>query len=352
MLAADTSAVELRSGQAPPKASLVSWAQIVKPVEPFLRAVSERLVRQVDAFEPEIADFARDALSSQGKQLRPALVAISAHATGGLNDDLITVAAIIEMVHLATLVHDDVMDAAQVRRRRPTLAAQCGNNTSVLVGDCLFAHAVTLAAGFPTPEVCRAVALATKTVCSGEILQSQRDRQVHQTREEYFRVLRMKTAELFALSCDMGSWLSGARPEDRAALKAYGMGLGTAYQIYDDCLDLFGNEQQTGKSVGTDLAGGKVTLPILVALERATPEERALIQGWLARWEPGLTRDLLPLLDRYGVLDECKSVIFRFCSNAEQGLSVLESAEGRSSLGAVLRYLENQADSLRVSGTI
>jgi len=137
-----------------------SWRRIVGPADGFLKSVARRLEDQVSGFEPDIAGYVRYALASQGKQLRPALLALSAKPIGALTDDLITVATIIEMVHLATLVHDDVMDEARVRRRRPTLSVRCGNAISVLAGDCLFAHALELAASFPTPDICRAVAAA------------------------------------------------------------------------------------------------------------------------------------------------------------------------------------------------
>src|SRR5258705_4901864 len=128
---------------------------------------------------------------------------------GKPNDSNLTVAVIIEMVHLATLVHDDVMDEAEIRRGRLTFAANWGNEIAVLSGNCLFAHALKLAASSPTPEICRAVAMATNTVCSGEILQTQQRRNFQFSRSEYFKVLEMKTAELFALSCDLGACLSG-----------------------------------------------------------------------------------------------------------------------------------------------
>src|SRR5437660_1132982 len=164
----------------------------------------------MQAFDSEIAVYARYALTGQGKQLRPALVALSAGATGPLTDAHVMAAVIIEMVHLATLVHDDVMDEAEIRRGRPTLAAHWGNEISVLLGDCLFAHALKLAASFPTPEICRAVAAATNTVCSGAILQTQRQRSFELSRADYFKVIQMKTGELFALSCDRAACLSGA----------------------------------------------------------------------------------------------------------------------------------------------
>src|SRR5688572_26215354 len=271
MLAADTSPVAAPVPKPSSNQNSLAWKQISGPVEPFLQAVSRRLIQQIHEFEPEIASYAEYALTAQGKQLRPVLVALSAGATGKVNDSHVLAAVIIEMVHLATLVHDDVMDEAEIRRGRPTLAANWGNEISVLLGDCLFAHALKLAAGFPTTEVCRAVASSTNTVCAGEILQTQRRGNLRCTRAEYLKVLAMKTGELFALACDMGAYLNGASTRDRDALRNFGMALGTAYQIYDDCLDIFGSEGRAGKSLGTDLLKGKVTLPVLVLLERREP---------------------------------------------------------------------------------
>jgi octaprenyl-diphosphate synthase len=312
--------------------------------------VADSLAGQVEEFEPEIAAYAREALTNQGKQLRPALMALSAEATGGLNEALVKVATIVEMVHLATLVHDDVMDEAELRRRRATLAAQCGNSISVLVGDCLFAQAVQLAASFPTPEVCRAVAATTRVVCEGEILQTHHRWQFRLGRAEYLRVLRMKTGELFALSCDLGAALSGAGAGagERAALRAYGLALGTAYQVYDDCLDLFGSEAAAGKSLGTDLAGGKVTLPIIVALERATPADRKGLEELLRRWEPRHSLRLLAVLGRYDALTGSGEVARQLCRAAHQALAGLEPNSGREALEVATEFLAQQVGALGV----
>jgi len=245
-------------------------------------------------------------------------------------------------------VHDDVMDEAGIRRRRPTLAAQCGNSISVLVGDCLFAQAVRLAASFPTPEVCRAVAAATRVVCEGEILQNHYRWQFSLSRREYLRVLRMKTAELFALSCDLGAGLSGAGASERMALRAYGLALGTAYQVYDDCLDLYGSEAAAGKSLGTDLAGGKVTLPIIMALERATAAERKALVQLLRRWEPRRLPRLLATLGRYDALGDSCEVVHRLCRAARQALAGLAPNAGREGLEVATEFLAQQADGLGV----
>lgn len=346
MLATHTTAAAAPESAAPAPDHSLSWRHIVAPVQPFLRAVESRLSAQIAAFEPEIEEHARYALSSQGKQLRPALVGLSAEATGRLHDDHVTVAVIIEMVHLATLVHDDVMDAAALRRRRPTLAAQCGAATSVLVGDCLFAHALVLAAGFPTPDVCRAVASATKIVCTGETIQTERPGRLGLCREEYFRILRMKTGELFALSCELGARLAGAGAEEQQALREYGMELGTAYQIYDDCVDLFGTESQAGKSLGTDLLGGKLTLPLLVAGERARGGRHAELERLLTPWHPENLPRLRELLEQSDALVECRQVIRGFCRRAGEALQGLPPTAGRRALVTATDFLARQTDRL------
>lgn len=324
----------------------LSWRAIVAPVEPFLRSVAIKLAAQVETFEPEIATLARYALDSQGKQLRPALVGLSGEAVGSLSEDHVTVAAIIEMVHLATLVHDDVMDAAELRRRRPTLAVQCGTATSVLLGDCLFAHALLLAASFPTPEICRAVAAATKIVCTGEIIQTQGSSRRDLSREEYFRILRMKTAELFALSCELGARLAGAGPEEQRALRDYGLALGTAYQIYDDCLDLLGDEARAGKSLGTDLLAGKLTLPLLIGLERATGADRRRLERILTQWHPELIEPLRAVLRETNALAESAEVIREFCRGARQAMDDLPPSAGRRALAWATEYLVRQTEAL------
>jgi len=312
MFAAETRAVAVPVKNALNKETLVTWKHIAEPVQPFLEAVAFRLGKQVREFDPAVAPYAEYALTGQGKQLRPALVALSAHAVGQLEESHVTVAVIIEMVHLATLVHDDVMDEAEIRRGRLTFGATWGNEIAVLFGDCLFAQALKLAASFPTPEICRAVAMASNTVCSGEILQTQHRRNFEMTQKEYFKVLEMKTAELFALSCDLGACLSGATPAHRAALREFGVTLGTAYQVFDDCLDLFGSEAEAGKSLGTDLAKGKLTLPVLRFWQRADEGDKTRLRELIEHWEPQALAPILELLGKYKTLEESSKIIHQY----------------------------------------
>jgi octaprenyl-diphosphate synthase len=346
MLATEPTAVAAPDPVAPSAEPPLAWKHIVAPAEPFLQAVAERLNDQIDAFERDISSYASYALTAQGKQLRPALVALSGGATGKLDDSHVMVAVIIEMVNLATLVHDDVIDEAHIRRGRPTLAATWGNEISVLLGDCLFAHALKLAASFPTPEICRAVAAATNTVCSGEILQTQRRKNFELSRAEYFKVLQMKTGELFALSCDLGAFLSEAGPVQRSALRQYGLAIGTAYQVYDDCLDLFGSEAAAGKSLGTDLAKGKLTLPLLLALEQAPAPVRARIQAMVLDWEPRSFSALLKILREYRALEGARKSVYQYLQAAREKLGLLPETESRASLTELTDYLTKQTAAL------
>jgi len=346
MLAIDLSKVPSSTSVVSLKESSRSWKQIVAPAEPFLVAVGEQLREQINTFERDIAAYAEYALTGQGKQLRPALVALSGGATGKVGDSHVMVAVIIEMIHLATLVHDDVMDEAQIRRGRPTLAASWGNEISVLLGDCLFANALKLAASFPTTEICRAVSSATNTVCSGEILQTQRRRHFELSRAEYFKMLQMKTGELFALSCDLGAYLSGAGAGSRSALRQYGLAIGTAYQIYDDCLDLFGSEAQAGKSLGTDLTKGKLTLPVLLALERLPVTERAKLKALLQDWQPHEIPRLLSILEGLQVTDECRANVHQLLETAREKLNALPESQSRFGLECLTEYIARQTELL------
>lgn len=346
MLAAETNLV--RGNGAPRVGPARSWKEIVEPVEPFLEAVGQRLATQVNEFDPALAPYAEYALTGSGKHLRPTLVALAANSLGKVNDSHVTVAVIIEMVHLATLVHDDIMDEAEIRRGQLTLAANWGNEIAVLFGDCLFAQALKLAASFPTPEICRAVATSTNTVCSGEILQTRHRRSFERSRREYFRVLEMKTAELFALSCEMAACLSGATAAERTTMRQFGLSFGTAYQIYDDCVDLFGTEAAAGKSLGTDLAKGKLTLPLLLAWERATPAERARLEEMIQNWQPAYLRRVGELLTRYETRASTLEVLGQHLERSRAQLRTLPESEGRAGLLGLTDFLARQTEALGV----
>jgi octaprenyl-diphosphate synthase len=323
-----------------------SWQHLILPVESFLESVSQKLAAQVDAFDPALTAYADYALKGHGKHLRPALVALSAEALGEIGEPHVVAAVVIEMVHLATLVHDDVMDEAEIRRAKPTLATKWGNETAVLFGDCLFAEALRLAASFPTPEVCRAVASATNTVCAGEIMQTRSRGDFELTLESYLRIIDMKTAELFALSCDLAAFLTRASESERAALKGFGRAFGMAYQVFDDCQDVFGSEAQAGKSLGTDLAKGKLTLPLIELRRRVSNGDLIKLEQLFRHGGAAGLADLRHLLARHDILKVCARVICEKLAEARNALAILRINDKVDRLSGCTRFLEHQLVSL------
>ena len=309
MLATDSDAAQKNPSDGARVELKQFWDRLSSPLRPFLDSVSADLNQQVQAFEPEVAEFASYALENQGKQLRPLLVGISAQATGGIRPEHVKVAVIIEMIHLATLVHDDIMDHADIRRSRPTLASRWGNEIAVMLGDCLFAHALKLASDFPTVDVCRFVAESTRTVCSGEIIQNFRRTRIEGARERYFQVIAMKTAELFGLACDQGAYHNNQPRNVREALRHFGISFGTAYQIFDDLLDLFGNERSAGKSLGTDLHTGKLTLPIIHIIESVPSENSAAVLEEIHGQGNESLLTFLKLAEQFNTVAHCRDAI-------------------------------------------
>jgi octaprenyl-diphosphate synthase len=303
---------------------------------------------QLDAFEPEIRDMADYCIDTSGKRIRPALVFFSGWraAAAAPPADLVQVAAVVELVHLATLVHDDIMDEAAVRRARPTASRQYGPAAAVLLGDALFAHALHLAALFPTSEVCRAVSESTRRVCAGEIMQTLRRRSVTVTRADYDRVIDLKTAELFRVSCALGARLGGHPDSFVKDAACFGRHLGIAYQIYDDLADFFGREQRIGKTLGTDLASGKLTLPLLLLRERLPAAERATLDAELLGQAAPRLDHRLRQMEELAIFDAVVSEIERELAPAEAALARHTGLAPIEHLAALPRVLRAQVASL------
>jgi octaprenyl-diphosphate synthase len=323
------------------------FAAVFHRLQPHLRALDELLHGEVRAFEPEIRAMADACIDTTGKRIRPALVFLSGWREDAVAADLVKAAAVVEMVHLATLVHDDIMDEAEVRRARPTAVRQFGPEAAVLLGDALFAHALHLASSFPTTAVCAAVAEATRLVCSGEIIQTLRRRTDGVTPADYLRVIELKTAELFRVSCHLGALLGGAPVAHVAAVTRFGRGLGIAYQIYDDMADFFGDERRIGKTLGTDLASGKFTLPLFVLRDRLPADEAAaLTEELTGRRAPDLARRLGQMRE-LGVFGAVETELERHLAGAEAELRVLAEAPARPLLLSLGQALRDQVARLR-----
>jgi octaprenyl-diphosphate synthase len=238
----------------PDKAALLKAT--LEPINSQLYAVEERIRQQARAFDPAVEGYVAYAIESNGKRLRPALALLAGGATGDICPSHFELAVVVELIHAATLVHDDILDGAEMRRGLPTANAKWGNAISVLLGDCLFAHALKISTGFPNGEVSRRIANAAAEVCSGEIIQTQRRFDLKLSVPDYYKIIEMKTAALFGVATELGAFINEASPEVITALRTFGMRLGSAYQIYDDCLDLAGDESQVGKTLGSDLRKG------------------------------------------------------------------------------------------------
>jgi octaprenyl-diphosphate synthase len=257
------------------------------------------------------------------------------------------VAAVVELVHLATLVHDDIMDRAEVRRNRRTAAKEFGSSTAVLLGDALFAHALHLAAQFPTTEVCSAVSASTRRVVSGEIVQTLRRGTTNISLGDYHRIIDLKTAELFRVSCFLGARLAGSVPDYVDAVSRFGRHLGIAYQIYDDLADYFGLEQKIGKTLGTDLVSGKLTLPLITLVDRLEPDDRGeLIAEIVGQRPPRLALRLTQMKD-LGVFTVVADAVQR---ELDAAISALREWPGESPTPLLLslgELLQTQVAALR-----
>lgn len=245
-----------------------AFRSVFAPLAPHMAELDRFLHVQLASFEPEIRTMVGACIDSTGSRIRPALVFLSGWRAGDLSPDLLRVAAVVELIHLATLVHDDIRDEADVRRSRGTASREYGSTPAVLLGDALFAHGLHLATQFSTPDVCAAITASTRRVCAGEIVQTVRVRSLDVTRADYQRIVELKTAELFRVSCSLGSRLGGSEPAFVEAAGRFGRHLGTAYQLCNDLTDFFGEELPSGKTPESDPVAGRLTFPLLVLLEK------------------------------------------------------------------------------------
>ncbi len=281
-----------------------------------------------------VQDLVDHAVAFGGKRLRPALVLLSARACGGIRPAHATLAAVVEMIHTATLVHDDILDEADVRRHLETVNSRWGSQTAVLLGDYLFTHAFHLAASLESTRACRWIGHATNLVCEGEMIQIHHQGNLDLTEDQYMEIIAGKTAELVAVSCKLGAHYAGADRSTELALEGYGRKIGIAFQIADDVLDIWGEEQQTGKSLGTDVAQQKLTLPLIWLLRNgpgpAVQSVRAVLAA--APTSESTREHLRSVLEESGALDYAWQVAGDLIRSAVDDLAILDSSADRDRL--------------------
>lgn len=287
---------------------------------------------------PYVADVLAHVSRFRGKRLRPMLLLLTASAAGEINRQHHVLAAVVEMIHTATLVHDDVLDDATSRRHVATVNARWNNETSVLFGDYLFTHAFHLAATLETTLACRLIGRATNIVCEGELTQIRERGNLDLTEDEYLRIIDGKTAELCALCCYLGAHYSGADDTTARAAEEYGRSLGMAFQIADDVLDLIGHESETGKSLGTDFEKQKLTLPLIHLLAEADEPQATQLREALANPTAESCREVRTILEGSRSLDYARNRALEFAASARAHLQHLPESPGRQILEDISEF--------------
>jgi len=271
-------------------------------------------------------------IGAGGKRMRPRLVLLFAEALGHQGPEPYEAAAIVEFIHTATLLHDDVVDESSLRRGRATANALFGNAASVLVGDFLYSRAFQMMVSLNRMRVLDVLADATNVIAEGEVLQLMNMHDPDLAVADYLRVIRYKTAKLFEASARLGAVIANAPPEIEEACADYGRALGTAFQLVDDLLDYEGDTHALGKNVGDDLREGKPTLPLLVAMERGTPEERALIRHAIEHGEVERLPEIVAIVRRTGALQATRDAARTEAQRACERLFVLAPSRAREAL--------------------
>ena len=317
-----------------------SLKKAFEPINSELYAVEQRIRAEAKAFNPAVEGYVAYAIESSGKRLRPALALLAGGSTGRISPLHLDLAVIVELIHAATLVHDDIIDGADKRRGQPSVNAKWGNTLSVLLGDCLFAHALKLASGFPSSEVMRRIATAASDVCSGEIIQTQRRFDMNLSVADYYQIIGMKTGALFALATELGAFLNEVPPALIASMRAMGMKLGTAYQIYDDVIDIAGDEAKVGKTLGSDLRRGKLTLPMLYLLQGASVSEREKLCDTIVNGSDEELDTISELAKQGGAVKSAIATGRRMIEEAQADLNTAPENRYREALSQLLMTLD------------
>ena len=286
-----------------------------------------------------LGDYLRQ---SGGKRVRPALLVLATHAVGGegASDNSIRLATVMEMLHTATLVHDDIIDNADLRRSRASVNAKFGNQAAVLMGDWLYMSAFETSLKQRSLEILDILTRLTRKMTEGELIQLTMIGNTAITRDEYFDILRRKTAYLFSGCAEIGAILGGAGHQEQSALRDYGMNLGIAFQLADDLLDFTADERALGKAAGADLIEGKITLPLILLQESAPAVreelERVMYEGV---YDEASRKSISANLAEYGTLDSIREIARSFAVAARKNLDILPETEYRSALDEIPNFV-------------
>jgi octaprenyl-diphosphate synthase len=325
----------------PATSSLNTMTDVWEAYRPELEGVDLEVHKNLDSSVALVNTVAAHILNSGGKRIRPLLLVLSSRLSGYAGDDALHLASLVEYIHTATLLHDDVVDEADLRRGRPTARRVWGNQISILVGDYLYSKAICRIVAFKSQPINELLSEACRKMAEGEVLQLYYNGNPGITESEYLRIVEYKTAGLIAASCGIGAIAGRATPEQQAALFRFGEHIGTAFQLIDDTLDYAADGTQLGKSLGQDLRQGKTTLPLLHLLQHCTEQDRRMITD---RME---TRTLTDedLVRIVGLMREAGSMAYAaaraaaFVAAANRELEIFEDSSAKRALSIVADYM-------------
>ncbi|MFD6316856.1 polyprenyl synthetase family protein [Methylorubrum thiocyanatum] len=330
--------VTLDEGRSDPEASLTD---LVRLVADGMERVNATILSRTGSDVAMIPEVANHLIASGGKRLRPILTLACADLCGyGSGDGAVKLAAAVEFMHTATLLHDDVVDESDMRRGRVAARIKWGNEASVLVGDFLLGQAFRMMVEVGSLRALDILSAAATVIAEGEVMQLTAAKNTETSEDEYLAVIRGKTAELFAAACEVGPVLSQRPEAEQAACRAYGMNLGIAFQLIDDVLDYGGTSAALGKNVGDDFREGKITLPIVLALRRGSDEERAFWRRTLEREDlgEGDLEQALAILRRHRALDETIERAHHYGTMAREALAPFPNGPMKSALLQVVDF--------------
>lgn len=297
--------------------------------------VNTLIVEQLRSDVGLVEDIGQYIVAGGGKRMRPLLALLTGAALGGISQPHKHFAAVIEFLHTATLLHDDVVDVSSLRRGRPTANAAYGNASSVLVGDFIYSRAFQLLVNIGDMRILKDIADTTNRIAEGEVLQLVRAGDADTTETQYYEVIQAKTAVLFGAACYGGALLSDASEHKAEKLREFGINLGIAFQIVDDILDYQGDPATMGKNLGDDLAEGKPTLPLIHAIQTAKTQDANLIRTAITEKDKSLLSDVVRIIQATGSLAYSRERALEFQHKAEQAISELPAGQMKDALTAL-----------------
>ena len=312
--------------------------QIRASVEAEFAQVNALIIEQLHSDVDMVENVGQYIVDAGGKRLRPLLALLAAASLGDVTEKHIKFAAVIEFIHTATLLHDDVVDISTLRRGRPTANSEFGNAPSVLVGDFLYTRAFQLMVQLNDMRVLKLMADVTNLIAEGEVMQLVRAGDPDTSREQYFDVITRKTAILFAAACEGAAMLSDESDDTLKTMHDIGLNLGIAFQLIDDVLDYEGDPETTGKNVGDDLNEGKPTLPLIHAMQHASPDDAALIATALSTKSADRLNEIIALAASTGGIAETRSAAEAHCNLVNDALATLAPSAAKTSLETLATF--------------